>query len=316
MSPSEVVPRFIREIYRVRPDLKVTRTAIHKILFEVKATLPENDPERGYLPFYWYKYGPYSEVVESSLDSMKRQGVLREEKTETGKTLLVLNASPGDPGSVCEDGLSAVVGRIVRGIDPYRIGTFVDRIYWDYAPYEFMPRYKVDFLPGFEGCLASRLEGQRTLSQWSLCDPETPDIDRLEDALYMCEAALVEDPLFRDFNDEFVAYASGAGKAFDIARMDESIMRPVILATQAVALEIWYTFAGGVRILEGGHDDYYNGRLGRWEQEYRKTLSALAPMVSTYTGYIRESAGRIPSREPDERRKRILSSLIEGYFSI
>ena len=52
MSASEVVSRLIQQIYQVRPDLKLPKTAIHKILFMVRATLPENDRERRHLPFY------------------------------------------------------------------------------------------------------------------------------------------------------------------------------------------------------------------------------------------------------------------------
>jgi hypothetical protein len=76
--------------------------------------------------------------------------------------------------------------------------------------------------------------------------------------------------------------------------MDESIAYPVIEVTHAIALDIWYTFAGGVRILDGGHDDYYNGRLRQWEQEYREALAALVPKVSAYNRCVRESARRIP----------------------
>ena len=50
-----------------------------------------------------------------------------------------------------------------------------------------------------------------------LNESATPDLDRLEGALYDCEAVLVEEPLFEKFNDEFTAYVSGR-KAFDIAR--------------------------------------------------------------------------------------------------
>ena len=317
MSPSEVVPRLIKQIYQVRPELKLPRATVHTILFTVRAALPEKGRERRDLPFYWYKYGPYSEVVESSIKALTLQGILREEETETGKTLLVLSARPAAVSSVCEDDASAVVGRVVREIDPCDIEAFVNRIYRNHAPYEFMPRYRVNFLAPFKDYLAAHPEGQRTLNQWypGEGNPKTPDIDRLEDALYRCEAVLVEEPLFERFNEEFTAYVSGAGKAFDIARKDESIAYPVIRATYASARETWYVFAGGVRILDGGHDAYYNGRLRQWEQEYREALAALVPKVSAYNRCVRESARRNPPRESDERRKRILSSLIEGYLS-
>lgn len=308
MSSSEAVPRLIRQIYRVRPDLKLPETAIHMILFEVRAALPGGNPERRHLPFYWYEHGPYSEVVKSSIDALKRRGILCDEETEAGKTLLVLNARFAAVGCVCEDDTSAIVGRIVREIDPCRIETFVNRIYRDHAPYEFMPRYRVDFLAPFKDCLASHPEGRRTPFFG-------PAIGRLEDALYECEAALVGEPLFEGFNDEFSAYVSGAGKAFDVARTDESTAYPVMRATYAIARDIWCAFAGGVRILKCGHDDYYDGRLRQWGQEYRETFSALVPKVHAYNRYVREFARCIPPVEPDERTTRILSSLIEGYLS-
>ena len=304
MPSPEVVPRLIRQIYQVRPDLKLPEAAIHAVLFEVRRALPRDNPGRERLPFYWYTHGPYSEIVRSSIEDLERRGILREE-TKAGKTLLVLDARPAAVGCVCEDELSAVVGRIVREIDP--LEAFINRIYRDHAPYEFMPCYRVDFIAPLEGYIASHPEG--TLDQGSLCG-----IDRLEDALYACEAVLVEEPLFEGFNDEFTAYVSGAGKAFDIARTGESAAYPAIRATYAVARDAWCVFAGGVRILSRGHDDYYDGRLERWEQEYRKAFSALAPKVRAYNRYIRESARRTPHGEPDERTTRILSSLIEGYL--
>ncbi len=352
MSPSEVCPRLIQQIYLARPDLKLSKTAIHKILFMVREALPESDPDRKHLPFYWYNYGPYSEVVESSIEALKAQGLLLEERTETGKSLLVLNRHPLDPLSVHEDPPS-VIGRIVREIDPYRMEVFVHRIYRDYAPYEFMPRYKVDFLVSFKGYYASHPEGQCTLNRF-LNESITPDLDRLEDALYDCEAVFVtesnsknkstcstqsrfivqeydffhglsmmlciigvfvEESLFERFNDEFTAYVSGAGKAFEAARRDEAGAYSIVEVTYAGALDLWYTFARGVRTSDRGHDGYYNGRLGQWEREYRESLLALAQKVEAYNRYVREYTRPSSSRRAGGRSMRILSSLIEGYFS-
>ena len=52
MPSPEVVPRLIRQIYQVRPDLKLPEAAIHAILFEVRRALPGDNPERERLPFY------------------------------------------------------------------------------------------------------------------------------------------------------------------------------------------------------------------------------------------------------------------------
>ena len=313
MPHSEVVPWLIQQIYQVRPDLNLSKTAIHKILFKVRATLPENDPVRKCLPFYWYNYGPYSEVVESSIEALKGQGILREERTQTGKSLLVLNSRP-DIFCVREDA-STVIGRVVREIDPYHMEAFVHRIYRDYAPYEFMSRYKVDFLVPFSDYRASHPEGQRTLNRFLNEESTTPDLDHLENTLYDCEAVLMEESLFEKFNDEFTAYVSGAGKVFEFVREDEADTHPIVKATYASAVDLWYTFAKGVRIPDRGHDEYYNNRLRQWEQEYRASLRALTPKVSEYNRYVRACTRHPSSREPGGRSTKILSSLIEGYFS-
>lgn len=46
MSPSEIVPQLIRQIYQVRPELKLPEAAIHSVLFRVRAAFPGNCWER------------------------------------------------------------------------------------------------------------------------------------------------------------------------------------------------------------------------------------------------------------------------------
>ena len=99
MPSPEVVPRLIRQIYQVRPDLKLPEAAIHAVLFEVRRALPRDNPGRERLPFYWYTHGPYSEIVRSSIEDLERRGILREE-TKAGKTLSCWMLVP-PPWAVC-----------------------------------------------------------------------------------------------------------------------------------------------------------------------------------------------------------------------
>ncbi|MDD5419501.1 MAG: hypothetical protein PHV57_06605 [Methanomicrobiaceae archaeon] len=313
MLQPEVVSHLIYRIYHVRPDLKLPKTAIHKILFKARATLPEGDPVREKIPFYWYNYGPYSEVVESSIDTLKARGILAMEETSTGKYLLKLNKKPAYSAGVNE-GVSAVVEQIVRGIDPYNLKPFVNRIYRHDAPYGFMPLYKIDFLAPFEEYITLRPAGQSTLNRY-IDDPISPRIDRLENVIYECEAELIEEPLFDGFNDEFSSYVSGAGKAFDIIREDEDHAHSIAESACRTAMDIWIAFAKGVRILDRGHDKYYDRKLVQWEREYRTAFSDLVPKIRSFNRKIRESASLTTCQDIDERGKRILSSLIEGYFS-
>jgi len=204
-----------------------------------------------------------------------------------------------------------------REIDPYNIEALVHRIYREDAPYEFMPRYRLDYLAPLESCPAKHPKDQRTLNLGYPDGSDGRDLDRIEDALYGCEAVLLEEEPFEGFTEEFTAYVSGVAKAFDLIRNDDSVAHQVLEATRETAWETWYVFAGGVRILEKGHDACYNGRLVRWKQDYLESLAALAPKVRDYNRYVREStaAAGVPPRQPEERGKRFLSSLGDGYLS-
>lgn len=313
MLQSEVVSHLIQQIYRGRPNLKLPKTAVHKLLFKVRVALPEDDPIRKNLPFYWYKYGPYSEVVESTIDTLKLTGILQEEKTDKGVLLLKPTHRLTDSVNVLED-VSATVEKLVKEIDPFHIEHFVNQVYRDDAPYEFMPRYKMDYLVQFKKYLTSHPANQCTLNRF-LGDSISPDVDRLENIIYDCEAELVEEPLFDEFNDEFTSYVSGAGKAFDMIRKDEGNAYPITKMTSETSINIWLTFAKGVRILDKGHDEYYDGKLEQWGQEYRISFLNMIPKVRAFNRNIRESGRHTIPREPDERSKRVLSSLIEGYLS-
>lgn len=314
MLQSKVVSHLIQQIYHSRPDLKLSKRAVHKILFKVRTALPEDDPVRKNIPFYWYNYGPYSEVVEASIDTLKVKGILREEETHRGNSLLMLTTTNlTDTLNELEEA-SAIVERIVRNIDPYHIESFVNQIYREDAPYEFMPLYKVDFLNLFEEYLKLHPVGQTTLNRY-IEDDTNPQIDRLENLIYDCEAELVEEPLFEEFNDEFTSYVSGAGKAFDIIRKNEDNAYTITESTCKTAVEIWYTFVKGVRILDEGHDEYYDNKLEQWEVEYRSAISNMISEVNAFNRNIRESVRPTNRRNANDRSKRILSSLIEGYLS-
>lgn len=312
MLQSEVVPHLIQQIYLSKPDLKLPKTALHKILFRVKRDLSEYNPVGEALPFYWYNYGPYSEVVESSIDALKSRGILREEETHTGKSLLMLNDHLSD--TVNFEEVNTIIERIINKVNPYNLEAFVNQIYQDYAPYEFMLHYKVDFLSLLEEYLKSHPASQSTLNKY-IDEPDTPAIDRLEDTLYECEAELVEEQLFDSFNDEFTDFVSGAGKAFDLIRDGEDYTPSIPDLISTVAVEIWRTFAKGIRTLENGHDRYYEPKLEKWIQDYQTSFTSLSYTIDRFNMNVSGNTLHNTPRETDERSKRIISSLVEGYLS-
>lgn len=313
MLPSEVASHLIQQIFIARPEIKLTKTAIQKILYKVSVSLPEGDQVRSSLPYYWYNYGPYSDVVESAINVLRMNDILLEEETHTGKTVLML-ADSAPKGIVVLDRASEIVKEVVASCSQYRIGLLTEEIYRTYAPFPFLPHYKLDFLIPLNLYVQKTQRWQITPNPFS-SDFYTPDLDRLENVLYTCEVEIPGDPLFEQFTEIFTSFVSAAGIAFDRMRDEDPCLESLAAETEKRAEEIWYTFAKGLRILKEAHDPYYEPKLNNWTKLYQARLSELDPAIRQFTSIVKEATPYKPGKDPDEQSKRILSSLVNGYLS-
>ncbi|GAB6285981.1 MAG: hypothetical protein STSR0009_21820 [Methanoregula sp.] len=287
-------------------NVKLTKTAIHKILFKLRTDLPIGHQVRTCLPFYWYNHGPFSEVVGSVIDEMKDTNSLDEEEDRNGNALL----SPTG-NRLNESGIFSEVNEklltIVKSVNVYRLDSFVDRIYRENAPYEFMPLYKLDFLKNLDDAVFH-----------IACDSSSSQqINRLENVLFECEASLVDEPLFRDFNQKFSSFVTSMERSFTLIRAGESCSKPVAQLIQVPAEEVWYTFAHGVRILEPAHDQYYNNKIPAWHTDFQDYYGKMVTVVDDFSKtslkyHLLTPNARYP---PDPKTKTILSSIVDGYFS-
>lgn len=313
MLPSEVASHLIQQIFISRPKMKLSKTAIQKILYKVSVSLPEGDTVRSSLPYYWYNYGPYSDVVESAIDGLRMNGTLLEEETHTGKTVL-MPASTAPKGLFILEDASEIVRNIVASCNPYRIDPLIEEIYRNHAPFPFLPHYKLDFLAPLTLYLQRATRDQTTLIRFS-SDFDSPHIDALENILYTCEVEIPDDPLFEAFSEIFTSFVSAAGFAFDRMRHEDPAFGFLAEETHKRAEEIWYTFTRGLRIQREAHDPYYDPELDNWQILYQIKLRELDPAIKEYSRTVRRSNPHKPGREPDEQSKRILSSLVKGHLS-
>ncbi len=313
MLPFEVASHLIQQIFISRPRMKLSKTAIQKILYKVSVSLPKGDKVRSSLPYYWYNYGPYSDVVESAIDGLRMNGTLLEEETHTGKTVLMAAGTRPEGIAVLNDA-SEMVKNVVASCNPYRIEPLIEEIYRTYAPFPFLPHYKLDFLAPLTLYVQRAAKEQTTLIRFS-SDLDTPHIDALENMLYTCEVEIPDDPLFDEFTDIFTSFVSAAGIAFDRMRHEDPDCGFLAEETQKRAEEIWYTFTRGLRILKEAHDPYYDPEISTWHILYQAKLRELNPAIREYTRSVRKSTLNKRGREPDEQSKRILSSLVNGYLS-
>lgn len=305
----DALNHLIAHLFKVKYNTRLTKTHIHKILFKLKLELPENNPLRDHLPFYWYNHGPFSGEVAAGITSLTRSGVLAGDVSED-YTLFELKKEP-PPAEV--EGLeeaTETLERIVRNVNFFHFKPFIDEIYREHAPYTFMPLFKLDFLSALQDYFERISSGQQTFDTYTGIHTE---VDRLEDLLYECEAETPSDELFTPFNKSFSTLVTAASRVFDHIR--ENSEHTFLVETLGhTANTAWETFAKGIRILH--HDNYYDNEVEHWKREYRESLSFLSTHVEYFDKYVLAEI-KVNRLHPSfsETSRNILSSVVEGYLS-
>ena len=64
---SEVIHSLIRQIFKEKPHHGFTETQLMKLLYKLKAQLPEDDPLREVIPYYWYYHGPFCPDISNGV---------------------------------------------------------------------------------------------------------------------------------------------------------------------------------------------------------------------------------------------------------
>jgi len=306
MNREEVIRGLIQNIFFFK-KVKLTKTAIQKILFKLRTELPVEHEVRTYLSYYWYNHGPFSEIVGSVIEEMKNTNNIVEEEDRNGYSLLSLPFANQLNDSGISDEVNLKLLEIVQSVNVYRLDSFVDRIYRDNAPYEFMPLYKLDFLKNLDDAVYHITTDSGSSQQ----------MNHLENVLFDCESALVEESLFKEYNQKFSKFVTAMQRSFDLMRDGEPCSKVLAYKIQEPAEEVWYTFAHGVRILDPAHDPYYNDKIPSWHiafNTYYDNMVALVDVFSKTSLNYHLLAPNAP-HPPDRKTRTILSSIVEGYLS-
>ena len=316
MDGYDTLGALITQIFKHTHIKGVSKTAIHKILFKLKRELPENNMIKEELPFYWYNYGPFSEVINTKIIEFKKSGVLGEHVTSTEKTVCVLEREITHHRED-DDFLEAVslLRNILKTVNPYNFKPFIDEIYRHNAPSRFIPLLKLDFIEQLEKYIEQIPSPQTTLDVFNETYGKTfNELDSLEEVLYECEGNLPSDPLFESFNTSFSSFVTTASRIFDYMKNGGD---PIFLEQLgSIATEkVWYTFTKGARMLY--HDSYYDEYVPQWKENYDKYLYFYKRDVeSLNTDALRGiTPERLFTPMHTERSKNILSSAIDGYLS-
>ncbi len=309
-SPEQyrILKFLILKIFNIKGKrAKISRRAVHKIIFKITQEATNENFKKA-APFYWYKYGPFSELVETALDDLLLSEALTEVRVSEDTTLLALT----DMGKELCIKMYEELGRdmipeseikilknMVRKANLFKFDKYIKEIYDNYAPYRFMNIYKFGFLPTFEKYVHCRVvEGQ------SFLFPKQ-EIEEIEYLLYECEANLPKDRLFKSFNESFSNYTTTLSRCLEAEKSYENLSIALELAK-----DIWLTFAGGVRIF--AHDEYYKNKIVYWRDQFLIDCLSLNQKIMKFSDMVMKN-WKPQSIKVSEREKKILSAAFMDY---
>jgi len=307
----EVIPLIIKTYFvRDYPTKKLgfTGTTIHKILFKLKKELPKNEYIQEILPYYWYFHGPYCEVISQSIEKLKSDKSLIKKDD-----VLFLNYEKVRKEDYdLDDEPAKKVKSILKHFNPANSSPFIEKIYKSYAPWPFIPAFKIDFLKALVGYESNLSSGKNSLDYYS-------ESSVLRDALFECETELLPHALFDKFNTLFSSFVTDALRVFKyVKEVDNNVsLSNKILNLNKVSnmaeFSVWNTFAYGIRIIE--HDEPYAGEERKWKNEYAKRLSALSPQIRIFSADILSNVRGTLSYSFDDKSREFLSTVMRGYLS-
>ena len=285
---------------------------IHKILFLYKVNIREkNSLLANNLPFYWYRYGEYSEPIAECMTELQNEGILTatplKHHYKLGNLYTLNKIKLGTYSSNLDSKDVDELKKIVHSVDESMGGEFNKELYVKYAPYEFQILYNKTYLDSLNEIAYTDI----TL--------KTNDINELVDTLIDSESKLVSNQLFDDFNRLFSSYFTTAYRIFKYYKeehKDKSYLNKSYLKDLAyISQKIWFVFVDGIRIMDDAHDEYYNGRINIWKELFEKDIIDLEKAIKAFNKTIKVDMGGKGRTSLSKDEKEILSSVIDGYFS-
>jgi len=290
-------------------DLKIRKekaalsiTWFQKILFDLKQKI-DNKEIRDSLPFYWYKHGPFSEVIQQELTTLYEEEVFSQITTENGVVLYRLKKTPKVINEKSFLVAHTVLTQIISETDLFRLHDKLKEIYVN-APYEFMPNYKMDYLERireYRELVDLEKDNQKFLKEYK---------ERLVACLYECESLLPLDETFSEFNQIFANMVGEITTFMSLNKDDDLFLLDECLK---VSLEAWDCFAKGVRLEH--HDSYYDDKVPAWKKDFSDSVKRFTKTVALLNEELLEKYSELSLKEiePQTDANTIMKAIVLGY---
>lgn len=272
---------YIRELIRVIFDQLAhnEKPSVHKfwvlkILYLVKKQLPQSNPIKDDLAFYWYKYGPFSDVIVNILD--KDEHINKNSDGSYSYSEQDRNTHVMDHDESIREALS----KVIPIVEKFRKSDIRKEVYDD-APYQWYESYS-SFKKMLDTYYRHTFEKGRDSNPYIRADI----LEALDETLgtKSLEERFTE---FRLAYNGFVRMVISILKVPDIENYKDEFYRLC-----QISEDIWDVFAKGIRTRY--HDRYYTDQVEKWELDYQNAVSKLIKDIDQA-----EETLKIPDIEDD-----------------
>lgn len=239
-----------------------TKKEILKTLFLTRERLSDENPVKRGLAFYWYKDGPYSEIIVNNLKMLVDDRKVNKSKTDRWETYKLVPEHALRPIVSRDNRMDEAAGEVRRIVSEFvDVHDIVRQIYETAAPTPWYVSYKLEFMPKFE-THCKDIRGGRESSY-------AP-----KQILELLDDAVLDFPTASEFLGIRMIFMDFAKILNAFLRWDAYHTRSDLLnELSTMCNDIWETFSYGVRIYH--HDSHYEHHMDNWKRKYEQELHEL-----------------------------------------
>lgn len=281
----------IRELIRILFDesAKTGRDGLSmmqvlKTLYLVKMELPDENPLKQSLAYYWYLRGPTSNVIYYEIKNMKKDGMICHPCKDSETYCLAADILPD--ASVHDKDMSHASLLIAKHVNSFTgMENMIRDVYDGYSPFQFYTAYNLDFRNKFEEycrcVLGSKGEDHAHMRNGVL---ESFDM------------ALLALPAGREFF-EFRLLCNDFSKSLRVLLMTElsfdEDMEDDFESARHLCGKVWTAFAYNARLY--AYDSHYGQFIQTWKHKCNAVMKNLQDRIKDFS----DSVDRLPVPEEE-----------------
>lgn len=268
-------------------DMTITKFRMLKLIFNIKMKLNKHNHELcSELPYYWYYFGPFSDVVADSFNFVKSKCDLK------GKSIILKDAHINEFKNNELLSNFPEIEKITYNLlqDREKFYTTLEKdTYKKYAPLDIMYSFKYD--------IYDIANNKRSSTQF--------DIDDYVKTIFKCESKLPCDSYYNEYCDLFSKFVTNIDFINEENNFDKywTFLRGPIK-------QLWGTFTKGVRVQF--KDDFYNSQESQWDLNFKNSVNELAMPINETKNLVH--LDELPKTDYTPAERKMVNATIGGYL--